>query len=202
MPRRGHRAGMRGAEAHRHQTRAPAVCFRPLGMTNTLWRRVTRAGAIVSADLGLTIAFLLAWVAPELPGSAPPAQCRQLMLVEALSIVVSALVGVYVGVARVFLPLILGALVWYIAVVHGAWHTWAVYAFTWYVVSTFMGAVAAHRGRFGNARLNSGPSGAPFRSHGDPLSLYSADCGAHDRGRRTFSVGDLGDVLLRGAGAL
>lgn len=128
-------------------------------------------GLLIVPNLALVTAFVLAWWSPGTPGAATPAECRLIMLIEGLTIVVAALVGVYIEISLITFPLILaGCVAWWVHTgVAGISST--MICFVWYVVSAFIDGVSAHRGHFGPAREN---PAHPHRRYDRMLLLYLA----------------------------
>jgi hypothetical protein len=130
-----------------------------------------RVGLLMAPDLALAVAFALAWWAPGAPSAPMPDECRLIMLLEGLSIIVSALVGVYIQVSLIFFPLILVGCVAWLVKTGVAGHSAAMFCFVWYIVSAFVDGILAHRGHFGSAREN---PAHPHRRYDRMLFLYLA----------------------------
>jgi hypothetical protein len=130
-----------------------------------------RVGLLAAPDLALAIAFALAWWSPDAPVAATPTECRLIILLEGLSILVSALVGVYIEVSLFVFPLILvGCVAWFVGT-GAAGHSALMFCFVWYVVSAFVNGILARRGHFGPAREN---PAHPHRRYDRMLLLYLA----------------------------
>lgn len=128
-----------------------------------------RIGLLMAPDLALAVAFGLAWWTPLAPGTPPPAECRLIMLLEGLSIIAAALVGIYLEVAFIALPLIvIGCVVWF-AKAGLAGLAPVTFCFVWYVASAFVDGLLARRGRFGSAREN---PAHPHRRYDRMFFLY------------------------------
>jgi hypothetical protein len=111
-------------------------------------------GAVAVPELLVLVSIAAAWWFPQSALAASPAECRQIMLLEALGVLGGALVGVYLEIAVLFFPpLVLLTLV-YLAKVSSTGLSCAVIGFGWYLVLTFVEGIRAHRGEYGSAREN------------------------------------------------
>jgi hypothetical protein len=120
-------------------------------------------------DVVLTLSFLLAWLAPGLPGAATADDCRSIMLLQGLSILAAVMVGGYRETALSLLPVVVGGcLVWLLAT-GTAGLTWAWFGFVWQIVQSFLDGLRAHRGEFGLASEN---PDHPHRRHDRLVFLY------------------------------
>lgn len=125
----------------------------------------------LAPDVALAASFLLAWIAPDFPGTATAEDCRTIMILQGLSILAAVLVGGYRETAQVFLPVILGGCTVWLLATGMAGLSWAWISFVWYVVGAFMDGLRAHRGEFGLAREN--PE-HPHRRYDRLVLLYVA----------------------------
>jgi hypothetical protein len=133
-----------------------------------LARLLQRVGLLIAPDMAMTAACLMAWLAPQVD-PAMAAACAQVMALEGLLIVGLAMVGVYLPVAHFFFPPIVAAMLWYVVRQGPGGLNWVVMSFGWYLVSAFVHAVRAHRGRYGNARVN---PDHPARRYDRMLFIY------------------------------
>lgn len=119
----------------------------------------------------MAAAFAVAWWWPDASGAATLIDCERIMLLEGLSILGAALLGIYLEVALVFLPLVLLGLLAYLLRDGSLDRTWLSLGFFWYLASTFADCVLARRGRYGSAREN---PAHPHRRYDRMLLLYLA----------------------------
>ena len=137
-------------------------------MNASLLRRI---GFLVAPDLALAVSFAFTLWAPYSDWAMAPADCLVLMLLEGAMIVVSALVGVYFAVSRIFFPLLVLGFLGYWMRTAATGHPWAFYSFAWAATAAFVDGWRAHRGAFGPAREN---PAHPHRRYDRMFFLYLA----------------------------
>ncbi len=76
------------------------------------------------------------------------------MILQGLSLLAAVLVGGFLQIAFVFLPVVLGVCILWLVATGTAGISWAWIGFVWYVVGSFLDGLRAHRGEFGSTRLN------------------------------------------------
>ncbi|HPA17624.1 MAG TPA: hypothetical protein PLU30_07735 [Verrucomicrobiae bacterium] len=129
------------------------------------------AGLLLLPDAAMAAAFAVAWSCPDTPGAATLIDCKRIMLLEGLSILGAALLGIYLEVALVFLPLIMVSLLVYLLCGGSLGWTWLLLGFVWYLGSSFANCVLARHGHYGSAREN---PAHPHRRYDRMLLLYLA----------------------------
>jgi hypothetical protein len=76
------------------------------------------------------------------------------MILEGLSVLGAALVGIYMEIAYVFFPLIIFLCAAWLVGAGRAGISWPLISFIWFIVAAFLDGRAARKGRFGMAREN------------------------------------------------
>lgn len=113
-----------------------------------------RLASLFGSHLFLAVTFALAWLAPDAPLAGKRADSALVMTLEGVALVACVLVGGFAEVAYTAFPLVLFAIVLWLAAVGRAALSWTLVGFVWGIVAAFVEGLRAHRGEFGLARVN------------------------------------------------